>query len=950
MYILTLLYTLFIAPLELLFELIYVVAYRILHNPGLAIVFLSLAMNFLVLPLYRRADAMQEEERERSIRMKPWADHIKNTFKGDEKFMIMQAYNRQNGYKPTDALKGSLSLLLEIPFFIAAYHFLSNLDLLHGASFGPLVDLGAPDALLSIGGFSINLLPLLMTALNLMSAVIYMKGLPLSNKIQMFGIAGIFLVLLYNSPSGLVFYWTLNNLFSLVKNVFYRLPNPHLVLAILSAIVGILLPYAIMLTGIKLTPLRIAIFAIIGVGLFMPFIFLNFKGGLKKVPQYFSLPDATPEDGRTFFFACLFLAILTGFLIPTAVISASPAEFVNNFNYRSPLWLVGESFALALGTFVVWFSVFYHLATPKIKTFFIYFVFALGIIAAVNYLFFGTNYGEMSTLLEYDTPPTFTLKNNLLNAALVLAIFVVTVLICKKKTAFPKFVSVVMVVAVSVMTAMNIYSINTDLSDVKKALDRANSENASIPLSKDGKNVVVIMLDRAISYYVPYLMNEKAELREQFAGFTFYSNTVSYGVQTNTGSPPLYGGFDYTPAKMNERDNMLLEEKHNEALKVMPTLFSQQGYSVTLFDPSYAGYGWIPDLTVFDDIPNTNAYITLNGYFATDIIPDDFPIDEYRPKVDTLASRNYFCFGLFKTAPLIFQKSLYNNATYNSALTIGELDSFDPKALRTQRRKGTASKGWGNDELFLTSYGVLQSLPSLTKIEEGSKGSFFMMVNDITHSPTVLKEPEYEPEFYVDNTEYDKQHPERVAENGDVLSLPKEGANKQYSKLMHYQVNMAAFLKLGEWFDYLRENGVYDNTRIILVSDHARRLTINKNRLLETYNDSGGKYVCDTMTYECLFMVKDFDSQEYKTNTSFMTNADTPMFATEGVIDNPRNPFTGSAFNEDYKNNTQYLIYTPSPGQDVKVNNGYTWLPASWITLEPGNVHDPANWKFDGWR
>ena len=950
MYILTLLYTLLIAPLELLFELIYVVAYRILHNPGMAIVFLSLAMNFLVLPLYRRADAMQEEERERSIRMKPWADHIKKTFKGDEKFMMMQAYNRQNGYKPTDALKGSLSLLLEIPFFIAAYHFLSNLDLLHGVSFGPLVDLGAPDALLSIGGFSINLLPLLMTALNLVSAVIYMKGLPLSNKIQMFGIAGIFLVLLYNSPSGLVFYWTLNNLFSLVKNVFYRLPNPRLVLAVLSAITGIILPCAIMLAGIKLTPLRIAIFAIVSIGLFLPLVLYFFKNRSKGVLQRFSLPDATPEDGMTFLLACLFLAILTGFLIPTSVISASPSEFIDNFNYKSPLWLVGESFALALGTFVIWFGVFYHLATPKTKTFFVYLVFALGIIATVNYLFFGTNYGEMSTLLEYDTPPTFTVKNNILNAILVLVIMAVTLLVCYKKSSFPKFASIVMVVAVSVMTAMNIYSINTDLSDVKKALDRANSENASIPLSKDGKNVVVIMLDRAISYYVPYLMNEKPELQEQFAGFTFYSNTISYGPQTNTGSPPLYGGFDYTPAKMNERDNMLLGEKHNEALKVMPTLFSQQGYSVTLFDPAYAGYSWVPNLSIFDDIPNTDAFITLNGYFATDIIPEDFPIDEYRRKIDNLASRNYFCFGLFKTAPLLFQNSLYSNATYNSALTIGGLDSFNPRALRFQYRKGTASKGWGNDEMFLTSYGVLQSLPSLTKIEEGTKGSFFMMANDITHSPVVLKEPEYEPEFYVDNIEYDKQHRERVAENGDVLSLPKENAGKHYSKIMHYEVNMAAFLKLGEWFDYLRDNGIYNNTRIILVSDHARRLTINKDRLLDMYSDSGKKYVCDTMVYECLLMVKDFDSQEFKTDISFMTNADTPMFATEGVIDNPKNPFTGSAFNEDYKKDTQYLIYTPEPGEDIKVNNGYTWLPASWITLEPGDVHDSANWKFDGWR
>lgn len=55
--------------------------------------------------------------------------------------MILQTYYRQNHYKPTYVLRGAISLLLEIPFFIAAYRFLSNLQLLQGASFGPIHDL-----------------------------------------------------------------------------------------------------------------------------------------------------------------------------------------------------------------------------------------------------------------------------------------------------------------------------------------------------------------------------------------------------------------------------------------------------------------------------------------------------------------------------------------------------------------------------------------------------------------------------------------------------------------------------------------------------------------------------------------------------------------------------------------------------------------------------------------
>ena len=51
MNILSALYTLVISPLELLFEVIFTIANRIIGNEGLSIIFLSLAVNFLVLPL-----------------------------------------------------------------------------------------------------------------------------------------------------------------------------------------------------------------------------------------------------------------------------------------------------------------------------------------------------------------------------------------------------------------------------------------------------------------------------------------------------------------------------------------------------------------------------------------------------------------------------------------------------------------------------------------------------------------------------------------------------------------------------------------------------------------------------------------------------------------------------------------------------------------------------------
>ena len=69
-----------------------------------------------------------------------------------------------------------------------------------------------------VGGHAINLLPVMMTGINLLSGALYMQGVPLKRKLQLWAMALLFLVILYESPAGLTLYWLLNNLFSLAKN------------------------------------------------------------------------------------------------------------------------------------------------------------------------------------------------------------------------------------------------------------------------------------------------------------------------------------------------------------------------------------------------------------------------------------------------------------------------------------------------------------------------------------------------------------------------------------------------------------------------------------------------------------------------------------------------------------------------------------------------------------
>ena len=911
------LYRLLIGPLELMFEVIFAIADRLVGNHGIAIIFLSLAINFLVLPLYRRADALQREQRDKAARMQAGVAHIKKTFQGNERFMMLQTFYRQHDYKQTDVFKGSISLLLQVPFFTAAYRFLSGLQLLRGTAFGPIRDMGAPDGLLTIFGVTLNLLPILMTAINYISASIYMKGFPLRSKLQTYGLALVFLVLLYNSPAGLVFYWTLNNLFSLLKNVFYKMKRPGLVLgAVFSAISVFGAVYFLFFYSVE--TLRMKLFlGLILAALQLPLILALFAGKRAALPPV----RVGKQERLGFLLGCVLLTILTGLLIPSGVIGDSTSEFVDVIAPHSPLNYLLSSVLIAAGTFLIWFEIFYHLADGRGKRVLGLAISVLAVGAAVDYLFFGTGYGNLSDQLRFDVHPQSTYPQMFLNAGVLLALAGLIWLIWKKKQSMLRLFVGALCFAAFVMSVTNAVSIQKRYLEIRTQVEKAD-EQLRIRLSKTGKNVVIIMLDRAVTCMVPYMMNECPDLVRAFDGFTYYPNSMSHGVCTNFGSPGLFGGYEYVPEEMNRRTDQLLQEKHDEALRLMPDLFYHAGYQVTVCDVPYAGYKTPSDYSIYDDYPGIHTYFAKNGSFNRPLSQED---------TDFLRNRNFFCYSLFKAAPLVLQKTIYDRGNYNRADAAAMED-----VQTTSQTMHTGTTASGYDRGFLNNYNVLKSLPDVTQIE-ASGNTFFMIDNELPHRPMLLQEPAYEPAPFVDDTEYEAAHNPRVAADGSQLYLSNE------MQITHYHANMASFLMLAKWFDYLRKNDLYDNTRIILVSDHGWHLGFYPD-LVKTAGNSES----DMMILQCLMMVKDFDSKGFTVDQRFMTNADTPTLAMDGLIENPVNPFTGNPITDKMKYaGEQHATY--SFDFSVAKNNGYAFIPCKWFSVHD-DVRDPDNWEYIGYR
>ncbi|SCW53225.1 membrane protein insertase, YidC/Oxa1 family, C-terminal domain-containing protein [Ruminococcaceae bacterium YRB3002] len=864
------LYSLFIKPLELIFELVFSVCYELIPNPAINLVIMSIVINMLVLPLYRSADRIQRKTKDRENELRPVIEHIRKSFKGDEKVLMLQTYYKINNYSPVSSLKSILSLILQIPFFIAAYHFLSHLSLLEGQSMGPVADLSRPDALITIGNLTINLLPILMTTINIISSELYTKGQHFKDKITLYLTSVVFLVLLYDSPSGLVFYWTLNNVFSLIKNIMLNKPIT--------------------------------------------------QGRKKKSRSEKTIDNSSATDKTTYTASLLLLTSLIGFLTPSALVAASPEEFVHIQQLSDPTMCIWHDLLISVGFLCIWTNVYYFLSSKRIRHIFVSVTYILSVSAMISYFAFGSDMGIVAPDLYFVTVLSYDTKTKLITSGTVILCCIMFWLLRK---LIPKIMNYILVggaIAVIIMGIMNLSSIYSEFSAMKE--NACRTEQPQITLSTQGKNVIVIMLDRSLGAMVPFIFQEKPELVNSFDGFTFYPNTISFSSSTKCASSALFGGYEYTPKQMNSRTSESLKSKHNEALLLMPLLFSRSGYHASVMDLPYVDYQNTHTVSAFREYSNIDAYLWedyVNPYQS----------DIYEQQ-DISRNRNIFLYSLLKVSPTCLREWIYDDSNYhmlnhNYVDTNNEKIHFPQVVLSSNVAAGINLEYWN-------SYLVLESLPFITSVTDVPQDNFFMMDNNTTHFPTLLQKPDYTLSENVDNSLYPDSNCQ-LLDNGRKMWLDYP------VQISHYHVNCSALMTLAKWFDYLRDQHVWDNTRIIIVADHGKSLNQFEEFWLSDIE-------FDVEKVNPLLMVKDFNSNGFTISDEFMTNADVPTLAMQELIDDPVNPFTGNKVTNDLKLTDDQLVFFPV-NYNLQERGGNTFGEGKWYSIHD-SIFDRNNWSYLG--
>ena len=831
------LYALFIAPLEWLMQAVLEKGFTIFGSYGAALICMSIVVNLLLLPLYHLAETWQESERRVQHDMHAYLEHIKATFKGRERFMLISALYKIHGYHPVFAVRTSFGFLIQVPFFFAAYHFLSHYAPLSGTSFWIFHNLAEPDALLHVAGLDINVLPWAMTVINIVSALVYTNRLSRRDKIQLYVVAAIFLVLLYTAPSGLVFYWTCNNIFSLLKNMVYEelgifshgesgreKPRARLVLEKAALFVEqrvsapwttgllaiaycmdivrcllekwtavqdlgpVLWPVSAFVFGLCLVLLLLVTFAwclagrlnfgiwtilvaasfYVGVVCHLPYLksFLLLGLFLPVVLCYQEGSFAKWLDKLAFRFEKKELASYTlkalAFIALTMFV-ATPAMLISQDASMFSTVVLAVLTLAAAGFIILPYCVF-SLSRPSLRLVLTVCFCIAAFVAFVYTWMLDRDYGVLDGGFLTDEVNLTSSWYKYVDLAVCLLLTSVVVFLLAVRRRLLGIVLNIGLVMTALMGGWNWYNVVLAIEHEQERSSVAETvrKEKPIQLSRVNPNVLVIMLDMFTGDHVAYIREEHPDIVSGYEGFTWYPDTISEGSSTVISLDSIVAGPKNAARNLLEDDGRSLEEKITGETEAFFGWLVQKGYTAKYADSEIT------------DFPSDPRYTEQNLYRR---LPD-----VQKQNIVALPAS----FGVFKAMPWSLRNRIYNFGLWIEWLNVGTNQGSKKYRTKTARH-----------------YAVLKNLEAYTSFDDGpSHYTFFH--NELNHFPWHFSGQTFEP----DDSLEEFQATDREIRDGRI---PR-----------HYYTEVASFKLIGNFLEKMKQEGVYDNTLIIICSDHCQ--------------------------------------------------------------------------------------------------------------------------------
>ncbi|MEX0983249.1 MAG: membrane protein insertase YidC [Bacteroidales bacterium] len=926
-------FELIISPFYYIVEQFYLLGYKLTDDHGLAIILLSFAISLLLLPIFILLERSKKRDDAVKRKMRPLLDEIKRCYKGQERYYYIRTLHRQHGYNSFKSLVPVLSLLLQIPFFIAAYQFLEHFEPLVGQSFLFIKDLSEPDGILG----SINVLPIIMTLVNLVTAYLYTRNGDKAERKQMLVVAGVFLVLLYNFPSGLVLYWTMNNVFSFFRlfitnpedfrtkeplwkfspaSLFQFRVKPVFFMALSFLALYLFVSGKLYYLEDNHTLLTISLALLVICQVTGIIYFFRIRGGASQV--LFHLSSAFLL--ATFLFQALNVYVFT----------TGEAVNLNLFNIHIQFAENQLSDIIYPGILFLFITLPFYFreegvllagpgnsfrpgATgPKVfRTIFILSAaYLFGYIILWNPLIVFSSFPETFNFTALEL-----IWKNLPVLVIFLAASILIFFITPRRFRW--------LLAVAALTAVAISFIHNTIFPIETGTlqeNRFEKEQALIvsPYLYLVEGFALIALFGAALFLL-----RKQYFRQIIAGLillnvilisqsiyravssnSFTRNETLFHHSTHTISfskteknvvyfiPDMFQGWAMH-RMMNE--NPELKEQLN-GFVWYPNALAVSRVTNTSVGPLIGGHGYAPDLLDLDSehtvqeklskakrdlsnevrrqgyrfTSNRLTYCNIENEYYDTFLPDwhnDWDKFNSRLGVQVTKETNYalLCYNaLFFSAPLALKPKIYNNGQWLFRHKEGE-----------GRVTSTSLK-----------HQFLRVLPYISN-NRSDKGNFVLIYSMVSHFPWSI-----------------------VNENGSMKH-----------DVSPYENNKWIIETLNSWFKWMKKNGVYDNTKIIIVSDHGthwkrfnRELDIDNP--FKNVDDERGVPLNYMLDLNPVILVKDFNSTEpFSEDWRFMSNMDAPDIAlersdpTKGAPPETRTlPAFVSWWTQDMNNRTKFSL------------------------------------------
>lgn len=524
----------------------------------------------------------------------------------------------------------------------------------------------------------------------------------------------------------------------------------------------------------------------------------------------------------------IIITFITSFLVPFQFLIAAPNDYILSLNFILNFLIIVFLIFLTLVSFSSIFFVF----SKKFAINLLNFILLLALIS----LYLSPSPDVIDDNLFRDEE--LILKKNYFLNFFIISLSLILTLIIKYKFQNLKFRILVLLLCFPFFCSniLDLYIKKIGIFKIEKNILKIQdfSTDNSLEISDNQTNIIIMMLDMFAGGGIEKIFKSNRNLSSKFQDYIWYPDTLSVGRSTVVSELAIIAGHKKSAPYINFKN--IINPTHSDSIEGMWEMAFNELGNLTRTGNVKLNI-WAPN-------PYTKGYSQILDQFRVKEINikciDDYKI--YKKYKQNLKKKPKLleitqAYGVFYLLPPFTKKYFYKSYLW-SFFQSSFYHIINPKQKNINLMNNI---NFNAKEKFK----LINSIKNI-KITKTQQKTITYINSNFTHSPFATSK--------------------KCFENVDIKKLVLD-TNKVTKEFSHYQNMICALEIISNLSSVLKEQNAYDNTVIILVSDHD-----NDGKILSKKLD---KNIIKGYGPQALLMIKHLKSNHtFKTDKSLMSNKD----------------------------------------------------------------------------